>query len=76
MVLISRQKKSSNFLNPYLSKPRNVNVSAIVIKTPPHNGIFLSDKIYRANAVFEDKNKMQWNWTFTKNYLQWKDNKS
>lgn len=39
ITAISRQKKSSNFLSPYLSRKRKVKVSTMVIKHPAHNGI-------------------------------------
>lgn len=39
ITAIRNAKNASNFRNPYLSSSRNVNVSAIVIKTPAYKGI-------------------------------------
>lgn len=39
IIVIRNPKKSSNFLKPYLSNNKNVKVSIIVIRTPPHIGI-------------------------------------
>lgn len=36
---IKSPKNNSSFRKPYLSKNKNVNVSMIVMRTPPHNGI-------------------------------------
>lgn len=38
IVVIRNANKNSNFLKPYLSKNKNVNVSKIVINVPAHNG--------------------------------------
>lgn len=39
IMAMSKAKNISSFLNPYLSRNRNVNVSMMVIRQPPHNGI-------------------------------------
>ena len=49
MIAINKQKKASNFLSPYLSSPRNVKVSATVIRTPPYKG-----RIILPNEVIAD----------------------
>jgi len=41
MIVINSPKKNSSLRRPYLSSPRKVKVSAIVIRTPPHNGTAL-----------------------------------
>ena len=51
MTVMSNPKKASNFLRPYLSRPKKVNVSATVIKTPPHSGTVLLESKYMAIAV-------------------------
>lgn len=38
-MVIRRAKNASNFLKPYLSRNKNVNVSIMVMRTPPHIGI-------------------------------------
>lgn len=37
--MIRNPKKNSNFLKPYLSNNKNVNVSITVMSTPAHIGI-------------------------------------
>lgn len=51
ITVINNPKKNSNFLRPYLSRKRNVNVSNTVIITPIYKGIVLADKRKIAIAV-------------------------
>lgn len=47
---MSKAKNISSFLKPYLSRNRNVNVSMMVIRQPPHKGI-LKNKHFVKNLV-------------------------
>ena len=51
MTVMRTPKKASSFLRPYLSRNKNVKVSAMVIKTPPYSGILKMNKNVKLFAL-------------------------
>ncbi len=51
ITVMRKAKKNSSLRSPYLSSPRKVKVSATVMRTPAHRGMWRLDSKYRAIAV-------------------------